>query len=224
MGLTSDTVVDAALELTRSSHLYSWSVRDLARRLDVAPSVLYHHVGGKDLLARRVVERVLLQMRVPSGDLDWEEYFRSLLLGSYGLFTTHPGVSKWLIVHGPVLPAALPVVDRGVAALQRAGFGEHAAMAYALLLNNAVMTVSAGDDRLQHEDDGPRDHAAIMAELERHSASSPGASVLLAGVRPFAGVDAAAERERYYRFVVESTINGLRLLPASTVPPGSGSV
>lgn len=65
VGLTADRVVDAALELTSESHLMGWSIRDLARHLGVAPSVVYHHVGGKDILSRRVAERVLMRMVTP---------------------------------------------------------------------------------------------------------------------------------------------------------------
>ena len=45
VGLTPERIIDVALELTRTSDLSGWSIRDLARVLDVAPSVIYHHVG-----------------------------------------------------------------------------------------------------------------------------------------------------------------------------------
>lgn len=77
-GLTPAVVVDAAVELTRSSHLFSWSMRDLASRLGVAPSVIYHHIGGKDRLCRQVVERVLDQLELPPHDLGWQDWFRAL--------------------------------------------------------------------------------------------------------------------------------------------------
>ena len=79
VGLTPERIVDVAVELTRESHLFSWSVRDLAGRLGVAPSVIYHHVGGKDLVCRRVVERALAHIELPSADLSWQEWFRELL-------------------------------------------------------------------------------------------------------------------------------------------------
>lgn len=40
--------------------------------------------------------------------------------------------------------------------LRDAGFGERTPFAYAALLNGALRTISIGDDRSRHEDDGPR--------------------------------------------------------------------
>ncbi len=212
VGLTPERVVDAALELTAESHLSGWSIRDLAKRLDVAPSVIYHHVGGKDLLARRVVERVLARLALPEEGLDWREWFRSLLLNAYPVIVAAPGVAKWLLMHGPAFPSVAPIVEAGIAALARGGFGDRAGLAYAALLNNAMLTITIGDDRLVHEDDGPRDHATMMAEFRGAAAGSPGIAHLAeAFMTPFArgGEEAARQREAYYRFIVDSTIAGV---------------
>lgn len=79
----------------RSTHLPGRSIRDLARVLDVAPAVIYHHVDR------------------------------------------------------PSSPNAT-------------------------LLNNAILTISIGDDRLFHEYDGPHDHATMMAEFRRAAADRLG--------------------------------------------------
>ena len=110
------------------------------------------------------------------------------------------------------LPAALPVLEAGMAILHRADFGSRADFAYALLLNNAMLTVSMSDDRLQHEGDGPRDHATMMAEFRQIPTAS--AEVRAMGqefIRPFAegGENAALMRWDYYRFAVDTTIAGL---------------
>lgn len=212
VGLTPQRVVEAALALTEEGHLLGWSVRDLARRLDVAPSVLYHHVGGKDLLARRVVERVLAGLTAPAPELPWQQWFRELLFSAGPVVARYPGVAKWLLMHGPAFPATVAIIDAGIGTLERAGFGPRAGYAYAVLLNNAMLTVSMGDDRRLHEDDGPRDHAAMMQEFAQAGADSPGVAALTESlIRPFAagGEAAARERDRYYRFVVETTIAGL---------------
>lgn len=212
VGLSAHRVVDAALELTEESHLLGWSMRDLAKRLGVAPSVVYHHVGGRDLLARHVVERVLADLTPPPADLGWQDWFRALLLPTRPLVARYPGVAKWLLMHGPSFPSIIPIIDAGVASLQRAGFGERTGLAYATLLNNALLTVTVADDRLLHEGDGPRDHTTMMREFQAAGADSPGVAVLTDSLmRPFTGggTDAERWREDYYRFVVENTIAGL---------------
>ena len=212
VGLTPEAVIDAAVELTHESHLMSWSLRDLAARLGVAASVIYHHVGGKDLLCRRVVERMLGHIDPPEATLPWQEWFRTLLYAAGPRAAEYPGTAKWMLMHGPTLPAVLPVLEAGMTVLQRAGFGSRADFAYAVLLNNAMLTVSMGDDRLQHEDDGPRDHATMMTEFRQMPTAS--AEVRAMGqefIRPFAegGETAARMRWDYYRFVVDTTIAGL---------------
>jgi AcrR family transcriptional regulator len=212
VGLTPEQVVSAALRLTGESHLFGWSIRDLARALDVAPSVIYHHVGGKDLLCRRVVEDVLADLSAPSSTLAWDDWFRELLYAIRPLLTRYPGTAKWLLMHGPVFPAVIPLVDAGIAALQRAGFGDETAFAYAALFNNALLTISIGDERTEHEGDGPRDHSAMMREFRSVGADSPGVAVLTESlISPFVEdvADAERQREAYYRFVVDTTIAGL---------------
>ncbi|MDQ0642031.1 TetR/AcrR family transcriptional regulator [Microbacterium murale] len=212
VGLTPDLVIDSAVDLTRESHLMSWSIRDLARRLGVAPSVIYHHVGGKDLLCRRVVERMLERIQLPDPGLPWQEWFRILLHSAGTRAAEYPGTAKWMLMHGPTHPAALPILQSGLSVLRRARFGERTETAYAVLLNNAMLTISISDDRLQHEGDGPRDHATMMAEF--HEMPTASVEVRAMGQRfigPFAegGETAARMRWDYYGVVVDTTIAGL---------------
>lgn len=221
VGLTPERVIDAAVELTRDSHLMSWSIRDLAGALGVAPSVIYHHVGGKELLSRSVVARMVSQIDPPPLELPWQDWFRTLLLECGPLAAAYPGTAKWMLMHGPTIAEALPVLEAGLAVLQRAGFGAQTNVAFSMLLNNAMLTVSLSDDRLQHEDDGPRDHATMMAEFQRLPTLSP--AVLAMGeafIRPFAdGVDTpTAGRWAYYRRVVDVTIAGIETLFAPAAP------
>ncbi|WP_025132730.1 TetR/AcrR family transcriptional regulator [Leucobacter sp. PH1c] len=212
VGLTPAAVVAAAAELTRESHLMSWSIRDLAKRLGVAPSVVYHHVGGKELLCRRVVEHMLTGVVAPAHELAWQDWFRELLLSAGPVAGAYPGTAKWMLMHGPVLPGALPILETGIERLRAGGFGDRANLAYALLLNTAMLTISLSDDRLQHEDDGPRDHAALMAELHGIPSASPSLRGMADDlVAPFAAGGQRAEQMRweYYRAVVETTIAGL---------------
>jgi AcrR family transcriptional regulator len=226
VGLTPERVIEEAAALTRETHLLGWSVRDLARRLDVAASVLYHHVGGKDVIVRRVVERVLLEVPVPDASLSWQDWFRATILPSREVIGSHPGVAKWLLLHGPTLTLVVPTVELGVGALQRAGFGEHAALAYAALLNNTLAAVAMGDDRMLVEDDGPRDHATMLAQLTdlgRSGSGSEAVSLIAATlVEPFVG-DPERIREAdaaYFSFILETTIAGLEALLATKPAQG----
>lgn len=207
-GLTPERIVDAALALTEGRGLHTWSQRDLAKALDVAPSVIYHHVGGKDELSRRVVGRVVAAMEPPDPELAWQDWFRALLYPARGILRRYPGTAMWLVMHGPTFEHLMPVVDAGIAVLQRAGFGDQTGLAYSAALNSAILTVAASDERLVHADDGSRDHARIVEDFERISAGHPGARVLITEIAGYAD-DSESAGERYYRFVVDTTLAGL---------------
>lgn len=213
-GLTAERIVDAAMELTEGRGLHTWSLRDLAKRLDVVPSVIYHHVGGKDELCRRIAGRVTAGLERPDPALEWQDWFRALLLPARAKLAAYPGVAMWLMMHGPTFEHLVPTIDDGIAALERAGFGERTGMAYAAILNSAVLTVAAADERLVHADDGARDHARIVRDFERIGAASPGMRVLTAVLSDFASASGAEAAGEYYRFVVDTVLAGLERFAA----------
>ena len=212
VGLDADKVIDAAVELSRGAGLAAWSLRDLGERLGVAPSVIYHHVGGRETLSRRVVERVLARVGLPTAVMPWRQWFREALYPVRPVLTDYPGTARWLLLHGPVFPGIAPVMDAGTASLQRAGFGRDTALAYASLVNTALMTIATVDDRLLHEDDGPRDHATLIRDLGRIAADSTGISLVTRDLlTQFTGSqeDIAAAQDRYYRYTLERLMDGL---------------
>lgn len=212
LGLTPDRIVAEALALTGEGHLLGWSLRDLADRLGVTVSVITHHVGGKDRLLRRVVEEALAGLRPPPDDLAWDAWFRAMLLDIRGPLQRYPGTAKWVLLHGPSFPAIMPMIDAGVAALQRAGFGESLGLAFATLFNNAVMTLAVADERLTDEGDGPREHAATMRGLLEAGAGRPGMGALDSTLMRMFTAGGPGAHDTYYRFVIETTIAGLTVL------------
>ena len=212
VGLDADKVIDAAVELSRGAGLAAWSLRDLGERLGVAPSVIYHHVGGRETLSRHVVERVLARVGLPTVVMPWRQWFREALYPVRPVLTDYPGTARWLLLHGPVFPGIAPVMDAGTASLQRAGFGRDTALAYASLVNTALMTIATVDDRLLHEDDGPHDHAALIRDLSGAVPDSAGISLMMNDLmRQFTGSaeEIEAAQDRYYRFVLERLMDGL---------------
>ena len=212
LGLTPERIVAEALALTGERHLLGWSLRDLADRLGVTVSVITHHVGGKDGLLRRVVEEALAGLQPPPDDLEWDAWFRAMLLEIRRPLRRHPGTAKWVLLHGPSFPAIMPMVDAGVAALQRAGFGDMLGLAFATLFNNAVMTLAVADERLTDEGDGRRDHAETMHGMLAAGAGRPGMAVLDSTLMQMFTTGGPDAHDTYYRFVIETTIAGLTVL------------
>lgn len=193
------------------SGLLGWSVRDLAARLGTSTSAVYHHVGGRDEIARRVVERVLVDLPRADAELAWQEWFRTTLRHARAVLLTYPGVAHWLLMHGPAFPGALDIVDAGVRVLTRAGFGARAPVAYSMLFNTAMAVVALNDDRRAHEADGPRDHGAMMRDFAALAPGSAGITALLTVLEPMAGDpdQARTALDAYYDDLVETILAGL---------------
>lgn len=214
--ITPDLVVSTAVGLTRSVGLYGWSVRDLAAELGTSTSAVYHHVGGRDELCRRVAERCISEVRLPLTDLPWDDWFREFFRFVPEVLGEFPGLAKWMIMHGPLFADALPILDAAITKLREAGFGEHTALVYSTIFNTLSATMMASDERLTPGDDAPRDHRTMYAQGSELADQSPGLHEILGYMRHFTGTDhdKAAATSHYLDFLLDTLLHGLsRLLP-----------
>lgn len=208
-GITAELVVEAALELTRERGFDGWSIRDLAARLGVATSAIYHHVGNREVVSRRVVQSLMAGFERTPAELSWQQWFERTLLQIRRALREYPGVAHWLLMHGPSMPEATDVVDAGIVALERAGFGGRAAYAYSLLFNQAVGTIALSDDRrLATADSGL---GTMLSAFSALAPDSHGLAViseqLLGPMSPGRGADDVLSR--YYLATIRTTIRGL---------------
>jgi AcrR family transcriptional regulator len=218
-GITAEQIVDAAVELTRLRGLYGWSIRDLVAVVRTSPSVVYRRVGGRDAVCRQVVAHVLAQIEYPpivgddsgtGGIDDWREWFRATLFPMRPVLTQYPGVAKWLLMHGRVNSEDADRFEVDMDRLRRAGFGEDRALVFALIFNTAMSSIMMADERVAHDDEDPRDHARIIAEL-RSSTPSRASEEMAAFIQPLAGDpdQAQAARDTYYRTLINTVLDGL---------------
>lgn len=205
--LTPSSIVDTALDLTRRSGLDGWTLRDLATALKTWPNAIGYRVGGRDAIHDAVVDRVVSQMTNPPDTLPWQEWFRALLFDGREVIARYPGVARRLCRDGPTVPSALPIMDRGIGLLVSAGFGPDAPLAYATLLNSAVLLIALDDDRAAAQRRGSQAAEDLLA-----MPSAPDTGDGWATLRPWLQnwvTDPEANRTRLYRFVVDTLIAGL---------------
>jgi AcrR family transcriptional regulator len=189
-------VIEAAVRLTHRYGLEQWTIRQLGAELEVWPAVIYHHVGDRDAVAAEVVDQVLGRVSPPEEDLPWRPAFTRMLTDLRTVLRDHPGVARWLAVAGPVVPAALRLLDRGVRLLARAGLGEEAAIAYTVVLDSALLVIA-------HEED----------LVSRSSLSD--VREVLAGYRNAPGVAAMAsylhtrDFDVLYRYTIDRVLDGI---------------
>jgi AcrR family transcriptional regulator len=216
-GITAEQIVDAAVALTQQRGLYGWSIRDLVAVIGTSPSVVYRRVGGRDALCRRVVSYVLGQIEyelpghdeTDTDDFDWREWFRAWLFPMRPVLTKYPGVAKWILMHGRVISENIEGFDADMERLHSAGFGEDAALVFALIFNAAMTSIMMSDERVAHAEDDPRDHARIIAELR--STQSRWSKEMTAFIEPLAGdhAQARAAKDAYYRTLINTVLDGL---------------
>ncbi len=125
-------------------------MRQVAEALQTWPNNLYHHVGDRDAVVRGVLERVVSQLPIPPAQLDWQDWFRLLLLDGRDVLGRYRGAAMRLCRDGPSIPSAVAIIDRGVGILVRAGFGDDAPRVYSALLNGALLLVSLEDERVKN--------------------------------------------------------------------------
>lgn len=123
--LSRTLIVQTALALIDRDGLDSFSVRNVAKALDVFPTAVYWHVGDRNRLLSDVVTHVLADLpprRVPAR---WQDWIRQLLVRYRRTIRQHPNVAPLIgaqLVSNGSLDFRL--VEGILACLSRADFKE----------------------------------------------------------------------------------------------------
>lgn len=213
--ITPDAVIDVAAALTARHGLQGWSLRQVARSLDVGPRVVYHHVGDHEAVIRAVVQRVVSTIPIPEPVLAWREWFTALLLDSRAVLRRYPGVARRLVMVGPAMPAALAMMDGGIQVLVHAGLGDDAVAAYRFLTTTALMQIAAEDDRREQQPDARAELGTTLLSFRddphRPGLARVGADIAGHGIDP---ADTAQVDAHFYEYAVERALDGV----AATLP------
>lgn len=139
-GLTREAIIAATIELIDREGLESFSMRNVAKKLEVYPTAIYWHVPGRNALVAEVIALVLKDL-VPAGDLPWQSWLRALFVRYRERIREHPNVAPLIGVQ-LVSNASLDfdMIEAILAKLVEAGFsGERLVSAY-----NAVIAGMVG--------------------------------------------------------------------------------
>lgn len=120
--LSVERIVDEALALFDSGQ--SFSMRALAKQLDVAAPSLYYHVEGLDHLIDLIRDRMVRDDPPPAPDpaRGWREEVRVILGAVHAGYAKHPRLVSALVGTPITSQAVLELYERLAAALRRAGF------------------------------------------------------------------------------------------------------
>lgn len=124
VGLTREAVIAAALKEIDANGLRGFSLRGLARRLKVNPTVIVWHLGNRNLVLAEVVKAVQRDLVPPrSAGQPWQDRLREIFTRSREAVRRHPNVAP--LIGAEIVSNARP--DLGLAealleALSEAGF------------------------------------------------------------------------------------------------------
>ncbi|MFD3702122.1 TetR/AcrR family transcriptional regulator [Nocardia sp. NPDC058658] len=207
--ITSDQIVDTALTLTMEHGLENWTIRQLASAVQAFPSVIYYHVGDREVVVNAVLERVVGMVGVPPAQLPWRDWYRVLLGELRSVLHRYPGVARRLALDGPPASVGGLIIDRGIRLLQDAGFGQESALVFNMILNMACQFVATEDDR-SHRQSGRRAAAYDYAEF-RDNPELPGLAAMGSLMHDLAEhpESLAGFYAGFYDYAVERTLDGV---------------
>ena len=120
--LTRGEVARAALELVDDEGLAALSMQRLASSLGVGTMTLYGYFRSKEELLDAIVDEAVLDARIPRLKGSWRERLRQLVVGAYGMLSTHPAVVEVRLTQPVLRPEALRFGDAAMGILLEADF------------------------------------------------------------------------------------------------------
>jgi len=130
--------VRAAMDLADETGIESVTMRELGRRLGVEAASLYNHVAGKDDLLDGMVDLVVAEIDLPSGDVGWQDAMRRRAVSAREVFARHRWAAGLIDSRGRSGPSSLAYADRVLGVLLEAGFSPGKAANAFLALDSYV--------------------------------------------------------------------------------------
>jgi TetR/AcrR family transcriptional regulator, tetracycline repressor protein len=121
--LSRPEIVNAALRYVDLHGLDALTMRALAKEIGVYPTALYWHIGTKAQLVAAVTTTVLDDILLPADhDMAWDDWLAEVARLCRQALHRHPNLSPVVGSQLVVTTAALPLVERVLNVLERAGF------------------------------------------------------------------------------------------------------
>ena len=120
--LSRERVLRAAVDLADESGLDALTMRELGKRLGVEAMSLYNHVANKDDILDGILDLVVSEIDLPSGDVDWRVAMRRRAVSAREVFARHSWASMLNDSRESSGPGRMYYFDWVIGTLRRAGF------------------------------------------------------------------------------------------------------
>src|SRR5215212_7555686 len=94
--LTRERVLRAAIKLADQGGIDALSMRKLGQELGVEAMSLYNHAANKDDILDGIVELVVSEFVMPTGD-DWRAALRASQIGTHDVLVRHPWAASLML-------------------------------------------------------------------------------------------------------------------------------
>ena len=198
--LSKEKVVEAAVAYADGHGVDEMSMRKLAASVGVEAMSLYNHVDDKGDLLDAMIDHVFASIRIPDGDLSWQDQVRLVGQAAMDRFGAHPWVASLLMQRGNFGPGALAFMNHVLGVLFAAGFDdEDVHHAWQMLASHTMgySFQSSGGGGVQE-----KDYSEFENDLPRLAESFP----YVARLAPFL-IECSWDGE--YMFGLEIIIDGL---------------
>jgi AcrR family transcriptional regulator len=214
--LTTDRIVDAAMDLMAREGYDAVSMRSLARALDTGPASLYAHVANREELDQLVIDRIAAQLEIPEPDPErWVEQMKQVLRDTLDLYRAHPGSARAAVAMIPTEMGAMRTME-GMLALCTAGGISPQAAAWFCDLSALYVGAIAVEEAIwiQRQNSTPAgedpDHPAIDEQLRAYMESLPADRFPF--VTSMAAVMVAGEGPERFEFGLDVLLAGLQVV------------
>lgn len=144
MALGESVVVAAAVRRATRSGVDTVGMRSVAADLGVTPMALYRHVGDAQALRCAVIDEILRDLPVVTGDGAWDQRCRAWAHEARDVIARVPGLAHHVLLHWIDLPAVLASLESLVGTMERdAPIGVDAVAGANALLTYVLMRAQA---------------------------------------------------------------------------------
>lgn len=169
--LSTERIVDTALELIAKEGYDAVTMRRIARALDTGPSSLYAHVASKRQLDQLLIDRIVEGVELPEPEPDrWQEQVKEFGRTALELMQAYPGVARAAIGNVPIGPNAVRTMETLLGYLRAGGLPDHVIAGASDLLPLYVTAVAYEQSIRARDGESEPD---VAAQLSAYFAALP---------------------------------------------------
>jgi AcrR family transcriptional regulator len=205
--VTEEAIVEAALGLLDAKGIEAITMRAVAERLGVTTPTLYWHVGSKDGLLDRLLDRLCGEVVPVARNREWDDRLRDVAHGMRAVFAAHRDSARWAIGRFPLGPKGLAVLETVLAALAEAGLGQDEVAFAAYAFFNYVVAFCHQETIAPIADSGS-DRMEALSRIRRYLKALPPAQFPQIG--RYAEALTSRGLDRRFAFGLDQLLRGLK--------------